>query len=229
MDNTLLCVLLLLSILIYCGHCGEDDALPKASVRISPQGLLYSGDTVTLLCDIPDDTDWTYHWSRNNQTGSSTHGKTIYISLPDHADQYQCWGTREDQPQKSQLSRVLSIQLTALPTASVRVSPQGLLYSGDTVTLQCDIPDYTDWMYYWYRNNQQLSSQTSETITISLPDQAGQYQCRGKRTTRPQSSNLSSSLPITVTGELFSIWTFSSLSQCGFILLNTDMHTVNSN
>uniref|UniRef100_A0A673W0C7 Ig-like domain-containing protein n=1 Tax=Salmo trutta TaxID=8032 RepID=A0A673W0C7_SALTR len=54
-------------------------------------------------------------------------------------------------------------------------------------------------MYYWYRNNQQLSSQTSETITISLPDQAGQYQCRGKRTTRPQSSNLSSSLPITVT------------------------------
>eukprot|EP00063_Salmo_salar_P036766 XP_014011601.1 PREDICTED: titin-like isoform X2 [Salmo salar] len=199
MDNTLLCVLLLLSILIYCGHCGEDDALPRASVSVSPQGLLYSGDTVTLQCDIPDYTDWMYYWYINNQPGYSTHDKTLTISLPDHAGQYQCWGTRRDQPQKSQLSRALSIQLTALPTASVRISPQGLLYSGDTVTLQCDIPDYTDWTYHWYINSQQLSSQTSETITISLPDQAGQYQCWGTRTMRPQWSNLSSSLPIIVT------------------------------
>ncbi|CDQ82103.1 unnamed protein product [Oncorhynchus mykiss] len=94
---------------------------------------------------------------------------------------------------------------TALPVASVSVSPQGLLYSGETVTLQCDISDYTDWTYLWSRNNQQLSSQTSETITISLPDQAGQYQCQGKRTRRPRWSNLSSSLPIIVTIELFSI------------------------
>ncbi|XP_029609906.1 leukocyte immunoglobulin-like receptor subfamily B member 2 [Salmo trutta] len=115
------------------------------------------------------------------------------------ADQYQCWGTREDQPQKSQLSRALSIQLTALPTASVSVSPLGLLYSGETVTLQCVIPDYTDWMYHCYINNQELSSQTSETITISLPDQAGQYKCQGKRTTRPQWSNISSTLSIIVT------------------------------
>ncbi|XP_029609903.1 Fc receptor-like protein 5 isoform X2 [Salmo trutta] len=199
MENTLLCVLLLLSILIYCGHCGEDDALPSASVSVSPQGPFYDGETVTLQCDIPDYTDWTYYWYRNNQPGHSTHDKTLTISLPDLDGQHQCQGTRRDQPQQSQLSRALSIQLTALPTASVRVSPQGLLFSGETVTLQCVIPDYTDWTYYWYINNQQLSSQTSETITISLPDQAGQYQCRGKRTTRPQWSNPSSSLPIIVT------------------------------
>ncbi|KAM9401234.1 basement membrane-specific heparan sulfate proteoglycan core protein-like [Salvelinus alpinus] len=276
MENTMLCVLLLLSILIYCGHCGEDDerlvavltlqpnwtqkfrgdsdwqyewhnnrksiysntnpgyrispvyrsnrgsytcqgvkgnkrsetsdavqltvsALPTASVSISPQGLLYSGETVTLQCDIPDYKDWTYHWYRNNQPGSSTHGKTITISLPDQDGQYQCEGTRTDQPQKSQLSRAISIQFIALPTASVSIYAQGPLYSGETVTLQCVIPGYTDWTYLWSRNNQQLSSQTSETITISLPDQAGQYQCQGTRTTRPQWSNLSSSLPIIVT------------------------------
>ncbi|XP_038831545.1 basement membrane-specific heparan sulfate proteoglycan core protein-like [Salvelinus namaycush] len=174
-------------------------ALPSATLSVSPQGPLYSGDTVTLQCDIPDYTDWTYYWYRNNQPFSSTHGKTITISLPDQDGQYQCAGTRTDRPQKSQLSRALSIQFIALPTASMSISPQGLLYSRETVTLQCVIPGYTDWMYYWYRNNQQFSSQTSETITISLPDQAGQYQCQGKRTRRPQWSNLSSSLPIIVT------------------------------
>ncbi|XP_052351641.1 low affinity immunoglobulin gamma Fc region receptor II-a-like [Oncorhynchus keta] len=69
--------------------------------------------------------------------------------------------------------------MSALPVASVSVSPQSLLYPGETVTLQCDISDYTDWTYLWSRNNQQLSSQTSETITISLPDQADVLESTG--------------------------------------------------
>ncbi|XP_052353293.1 B-cell receptor CD22-like [Oncorhynchus keta] len=197
MENTLLCVLLLLSILIYCGHCDEDDVQPRATLRITPQGLLYSGDTVTLQCDIPDYTDWTYYWSRNNQPGSSTHGKII-ISLPDQAGQYQCWGTRKDQPQKSQLSRALSIQFIALPTASVSISPQGLLHSGETVSLQCDISMYTDWMYSWYIGNNIHSSMPGKTIT-TLSNQAGQYRCAGVRTGRPQWSQVSVFLPIRVT------------------------------
>nr|XP_023995575.1 sialoadhesin-like [Salvelinus alpinus] len=139
---------------------------------------------------------------RNNEYSDAFF--TLYVSscpaLPSATDgQYQCLGTRTDRPQKSQLSRAPSIQFIALPTASVSISPQGPLYSGETVTLQCVIPDYKDWTYLWSRNNQQFSSQTSETITISLPDQTGQYQCQGKRTRRPQWSNLSSSLPIIVT------------------------------
>ncbi|XP_045557366.1 B-cell receptor CD22 [Salmo salar] len=286
MDNTLLCVLLLLSILIYCGHCGEDDerceavltlqpnwtqifseetvtmrcdiqggrdsdwqyewhnnrklvysnkkpeyrispvytfnsgsytcegvkgikrsetsdpvqltvsALPSASVSVSAPGPLYYGDTVSLQCDIPDYTDLMYYWYKNNQPGYSTHGKTLTISLPDQDGQYQCWGTRRDRPQKSQLSRALSIQLTALPTASVSVSPQGLLYSGETVSLQCDIPDYTDWTYHWSRNNQPGSGTHGKTINISLPDQDGQYQCLGTRRDRPQKSQLSGTVLI---------------------------------
>ncbi|XP_020359732.1 carcinoembryonic antigen-related cell adhesion molecule 5 isoform X3 [Oncorhynchus kisutch] len=200
MENTLLCVLLLLSILIYCGHCDEDDVQPRATLRISPQGLLYSVDTVTLQCDIPDYTDWTYYWYINNQPGYSTHGKTITISLPDQAGQYQCLGTRTDRPQKSQLSKALSIQLTALPTASVSISPQGLLYSGETVSMQCDISMYTDWTYSWYIGNNLDSSTPGKTIT-TLSNRAGQYRCVGVRTSRPQWSQFSVFLPIRVTGE----------------------------
>ncbi|KAM9401170.1 uncharacterized protein ACWYII_030823 isoform 1-T1 [Salvelinus alpinus] len=92
--------------------------------------------------------------------------------------------------------------LSALPTASVKiVTPQVLLYPGETVTLQCDISDYTDWMYRWFRYNKEPPIQTRKTITISLPDQAGQYQCVGMRRGRPQKSYHSSALPIIITGE----------------------------
>ncbi|KAM9401153.1 leukocyte immunoglobulin-like receptor subfamily A member 3 [Salvelinus alpinus] len=176
------------------------NALPRASVSISPQFVLYPGDTVTLQCDISDYTDWTYHWFIDKQLLPSPTRKTITISLPDKAGQYQCVGTRRGRPQKSYYSFSLPIVVTALPTASVKiVTPQGLLYPGETVTLQCDISDYTDWTYRWFRYNKKLPSQTRKTITITLPDQAGQYRCVGTRRGRPQKSYHSFSLPIIVT------------------------------
>ncbi|KAK6291917.1 hypothetical protein J4Q44_G00377020 [Coregonus suidteri] len=153
MEHTLLCVLL---------------SLPVASVSVSPQGLLYSGETVTLQCDISDYTDWTYRWFRDNQELPIQNRKNS-ISLPDQAGQYKCVGRRRGRPQKSYLSSALPIIITALPTASVKiVTPQGLLYSGETVTLQCDISDYTDWTYSWFRDNQELPIQTIKTPSLSL-------------------------------------------------------------
>lgn len=92
---------------------------------------------------------------------------------------------------------------TALPTASVKiVTTQETLYSGDTVKLQCELSDYTDWTYHWLINKEGPSRQTSKTTTIYLSDQAGQYHCEGTRTRRTQNSYLSSSLHINITGEL---------------------------
>ncbi|CDQ88969.1 unnamed protein product, partial [Oncorhynchus mykiss] len=271
------------------------NALPRASVSISPQFVLYPGDTVTLQCDISDYTDWTYHWFRDNQLLPSPTRKTITFSLPDKAGQFKCVGMRGGRPQMSypsfsfpiiitalpkatltvkpnpvfpgetvtltcslasdniwsyqwykdrnynevsqsvrhtitgdtltisraaesvqglyrckgeiqsrSISSIISdpvtITLNVLPSASVKiVTPQGLLYPGETVTLQCDISDYTDWTYRWFRYNEELPIQTRTTITISLPDQAGQYQCVGRRRGRPQMSYYSSALPIIVT------------------------------
>ncbi|XP_045069737.1 titin-like [Coregonus clupeaformis] len=276
--------------------CLQEDilhTLPTASVKIvTPQGLLYPGDTVTLQCDISDYTDWTYHWFRDNQELPIQNRNTI--SLPHQAGQYRCFGTRSGRPQNSygssdlhiiitalpkatltgkpnpvfpgetvtltcsvgsdsswsyqwykdrndnvvsqsgrhtitgdtltissvaesdqdlywcqgeiqsrSISSIISdpvrVTLNALPTASVKiVTPQGLLYSGETVTLQCDISDYTGWTYSWFRDNQELPIQTRKN-SISLPDQAGQYKCFGTRRGRPQKSYLSSALPIIIT------------------------------
>uniref|UniRef100_A0A674C895 Ig-like domain-containing protein n=1 Tax=Salmo trutta TaxID=8032 RepID=A0A674C895_SALTR len=165
---------------------------------VTNQETLYSGDTVKLRCDISNYRDWTYHWLINKERLSSQTSKTTTISLSDQAGQYQCQGTRTIRPQNSYLSSSLHISVTALPTASVKASPRGPLYSGETVTLQCDISDNRDWTYRWHRDNQLLPNPTSKTTTISLPDQAGQYQCEGTRTRQPKKTYLSSSLTIIV-------------------------------
>eukprot|EP00063_Salmo_salar_P087969 XP_014062804.1 PREDICTED: leukocyte immunoglobulin-like receptor subfamily A member 3 isoform X2 [Salmo salar] len=174
-------------------------ALPTASVKmVTTQETLYSGDTVKLWCDISNYRDWTYRWLINKERLSSQTSKTTTISLSDQAGQYHCQGTRTRRPQNSYLSSSLHISVTALPTASVKASPRGPLYSGETVTLQCDISDNRDWTYLWHRDNQLLPNPPSKTTPISLPDQPGQYQCEGRRTRQPKRTYLSSSLTIIV-------------------------------
>nr|XP_046176328.1 B-cell receptor CD22-like isoform X3 [Oncorhynchus gorbuscha] len=206
MENTMLCVLLLLSILIYCGHCDEDDAQPRATLRITPQGL-YSGETVTLTCSVESDSSWSYKWykDRNDYVASQSErrtitGDTLTISRAAESDQglYWCQGERRSRPTSSQSSNFITLTVSALPTASVSISPQGLLHSGETVSMQCDISDYTDWTYIWYIGNNLHSSTTVKTIT-TLSNQAGQYRCAGVRTGRPQWSQVSVFLPVRVT------------------------------
>ncbi|XP_031681500.1 basement membrane-specific heparan sulfate proteoglycan core protein isoform X4 [Oncorhynchus kisutch] len=180
------------------------NALPVASVSVSSQGLLYSGETVSLQCVIPGYTDWRYYWYKNNQHLPDETSKVIYITIPitqtGQAGQYWCEGNRVSRPTSSLPSDPVTLTVKALPTALVKiVTPQGLLYPGETVTLRCDISDYTDWTYRWFRNNEEPPIQTRKTITISLPDQAGKYQCFGTRRDRPQKSYRSSALPIIIT------------------------------
>ncbi|XP_036843297.1 basement membrane-specific heparan sulfate proteoglycan core protein-like isoform X5 [Oncorhynchus mykiss] len=272
------------------------NALPEASVSVSPQGLLYSGETVSLQCVIPDYTDWMFLWFRENQQFPSQTSKSITFPIT-QTGQYRCEGKRRDHPRWSQPSEYVTISVTAfpkatltvkpnpvfpgetvtlmcsvgsdsiwsykwykdrndnvvsqsvrhtitgdtltisraaesvhglywcqgeiqsrsissiisdpvtitlnaLPVASVSVSPQGLLYSGETVSLQCVIPGYTDWRYYWYKNNQHFPDETSKVIDITIPitqtGQAGQYWCEGNRVSRPTSSQPSDPVTLTV-------------------------------
>ncbi|XP_064881440.1 basement membrane-specific heparan sulfate proteoglycan core protein-like isoform X3 [Oncorhynchus nerka] len=177
-------------------------ALPVASVSVSSQGLLYSGETVSLQCVIPGYTDWRYYWYKNNQHLPDETSKVIDITVPitqtGQAGQYRCEGNRVSRPTSSLPSDPVTLTVKALPVASVSVSPQGLLYSGETVSLQCVIPGYTDWMYLWFRDNQQLPSQTSKSITFPIT-QTGQYRCEGKRRDHPQRSQPSDYVTLSVT------------------------------
>ncbi|XP_024000578.2 sialoadhesin-like, partial [Salvelinus sp. IW2-2015] len=181
-------------------------ALPETTLTVNPNPA-YNGETVTLTCSVGSDSGWRYTWYKDNTkkvvTLSSRHtttGATFTISRAAESDQglYWCQGEIQSRSISSIISDPVTITVKSLPTASVKASPRGPLYSGETVTLQCDISDYRVWTYRWHRDNHLLPIPTSKTTTISLPDQAGQYQCEGTRTRRPERTYLSSSLTIVV-------------------------------
>ncbi|XP_028827199.1 basement membrane-specific heparan sulfate proteoglycan core protein-like [Denticeps clupeoides] len=194
-------LLFLLSSLVYSGLSQD---LPKATVTVeSPEEPFYPGDTVTLRCDITEGTDWEYYWYRNNTHIPSKTSKTITISLPTESGQYVCSGRRRTRPLNSSSSQAVTVSYQDLPKATVTVeSPVEPFYPGDTVTLRCDITQYTDWEYYWYRDNTHIPSKTSKTITISLPTESGQYVCSGRRRTRPQNSYSSQAVTVSYQADL---------------------------
>ncbi|XP_029602725.1 Fc receptor-like protein 4 [Salmo trutta] len=163
----------------------------KAVLTIHPKSSqIFSGESVTFRCNIQRGkvTDWEYTWRKDDVDSiSRKHEYEISeVNISDNGD-YRCLGTHIDQKKHSKSSDAVSLTVTALPTASVKmVTTQETLYPGQAVKLQCDISNYTGWTYHWLINKERLSSQTSKTSTISLSDQAGQYQCQGTRTKRPQ-------------------------------------------
>ncbi|XP_045069743.1 basement membrane-specific heparan sulfate proteoglycan core protein-like isoform X4 [Coregonus clupeaformis] len=189
--------------------CLQEDilhTLPTASVKIvTPQGLLYPGDTVTLQCDISDYTDWTYRWFRDNrelpiQTRKNT------ISLPDQAGQYKCVGRRSGRPQNSYGRFSLPIIITALPKATLTVKPNPV-FPGETVTLTCSVGSDSIWSYQWYKDrNDNVVSQsvrhtiTGDTLTISSVAESDQglYWCQGEIQSRSISSIISDPVRVTL-------------------------------
>ncbi|KAM9401147.1 leukocyte immunoglobulin-like receptor subfamily A member 2 isoform 2-T2 [Salvelinus alpinus] len=195
---------------INSGHSEDDDALPKATLTVDPNPV-FPGETVTLTCSVGSDSNWNYQWykDRNDNVVSQSvrhtiTGDTFTINgATVNEGPYWCQGERESRPTSSSISDPVTITVNALPVASVSVSPRGLLYSGETVSLQCVIPGYTDWTYLWSRNNRHLPSQTSKAIDITIPipltGPTGQYRCEGLRTDRPQRSQPSDDITISVT------------------------------
>ncbi len=98
---------------------------------------------------------------------------------------------------------------TDLPRSTLTVTPDSPVFTGETVNLTCVIESYSDWRYEWYKDSVML--QTSDRYTVNrdtltirgaTESDQGQYWCRGQRDERPQSSQSSSAVYLSVKGEL---------------------------
>ncbi|XP_031440365.1 Fc receptor-like protein 5 isoform X2 [Clupea harengus] len=171
-------------------------ALPTATLSVvPPHGPYYPGERVTLRCDIAEYGDWDqYYWYRGSDDIHNGPSQTTTISLPNKAGQYRCGGHRGSRPTISQRSAPVSISITALPTATLTVEPQGPVFTGETVTLKCVIEPERVWKYKWYkdRNSNLLpqSDTSTHTITVAKSDK-GPYWCQGEMKGRPVSSQMS--------------------------------------
>ncbi|KAI2646826.1 Fc receptor-like protein 5 [Labeo rohita] len=92
-----------------------------------------------------------------------------------------------------------------LPTSTLTVTPDSPVFTGETVNLKCKIkPDHSDWRYEWYKGSTKVSEHHTvnrDTFTIRgvKKSDAGQYTCKGQRDGKPNSSQSSSAVSLSVT------------------------------
>ncbi|KAK3567601.1 hypothetical protein QTP86_020294, partial [Hemibagrus guttatus] len=165
---------------------------PKPTVRVNPQSSVYTGDTVTLSCELQQGTGWEFHWYKNNQrlqNLKSEQANTLKMTVDNAGEtEYQCQACRRNYYNNcyyTEYSDPVKITMRAEPKATVRVNPQSSVYTGDTVTLSCELQQETGWEFHWYKNNQllqNLKSEQADTLNVT-DDNAGEteYRCRANR------------------------------------------------
>lgn len=94
--------------------------------------------------------------------------------------------------------------ILVLPAVTLSTHPDTFpLYTGEVVTLKCEIPSFGDWTYRWYMGNMSklmnVTVQNSITMTASKAEEA-QYFCSAERKGRPSASQRSNTVNITVKG-----------------------------
>ncbi|KAF5895794.1 Fc receptor-like protein 5 isoform X1, partial [Clarias magur] len=178
---------------------------PRPVLSVSPHSWLTEGDSVTLICEVTDSsTDWTFSWYRE---GLYRHGvtqikhsdvSTMYVELVsdssrgsggsytlssaalNHTGVYVCRGKRGEPVFHTQYSNLQQLWITAKPKPTVRVNPQSSIYTGDTVTLTCELQESTGWEFLWYKYDEQLQDFNTNTLSVNNTGDTV-YKCRARR------------------------------------------------
>ncbi|XP_029522405.2 Fc receptor-like protein 5 isoform X1 [Oncorhynchus nerka] len=162
-------------------------ALPKATLNITPNPA-YTGETVTLTCSVGSDSGWSYKWYKGNAKKvvtlsgrHSTTGATFTISRATESDQglYWCQGEIQSRSISSIISDPVTITVKERPAAVLTLQPNWpQIFSGETVTLRCDIQGGEEIDYAFYNSGMSVSTKTEPEYRIS-PAKNGLYTCEG--------------------------------------------------
>ncbi|KAF4070107.1 hypothetical protein AMELA_G00298480, partial [Ameiurus melas] len=179
---------------------------PKPTVRVNPQSSVYTGDRVTLTCNLKS-TGWTFLWYKDYQelyllSPGTRNTNTLSVTVSNEGvTQYYCkarWRNYD-----SEISDPATITVRARPKPVVKTSDgvtltvsekpkpeltsdlKGDVLTGNSVTLYCTLKPQSDgWKFYWSNHTQRTETET-ETYTytirsVSVSD-GGQYRCRAGR------------------------------------------------
>ncbi|XP_053486049.1 carcinoembryonic antigen-related cell adhesion molecule 5-like [Ictalurus furcatus] len=170
---------------------------PKPTVRVNPQSSVYTGDRVTLNCNLLSN-GWTFLWYKDRvQVAEDTN--TLHDTVSNAGETvYQCKARRGNYD--SELSDTVTVTVRALPKPVVSINPDEQVYRGETVTLRCDIQDEedSDWIYSWNKDGSGVSSEQEYRISSAETSHAGKYTCRGRERGGSHSSHTSDAVTLTV-------------------------------
>ncbi|KAF4111606.1 low affinity immunoglobulin gamma Fc region receptor II-like isoform X2 [Onychostoma macrolepis] len=195
MDPSLLPLMLLLISNI---HPGQSQDKPKLTVK--PQSSVFTGDTVTLSCDVGQLTGPTIIWYKDfKRTETSDVTNTLRDVRVSDGGTYACAVARE-----TTQSPGLVLTVRKRPKPVVRVQPDGRVFRGQTVTLTCHIQetDVSSWSYSWNKDDSLIHVSQSQEYRISSVNEShtGHYSCSGNETRGSRYSHTSDKVTLTVSG-----------------------------
>ncbi|KAI5615187.1 Fc receptor-like protein 5, partial [Silurus asotus] len=190
---------------------------------------VFSGDTVTLRCEIQDVSvsRWQYSWYKDASLSpvSSVQMYRIRFVRVTHTGKYTCKGRESGGSRSSHLSDPVTLTVSERLQAVLSVSPQNWLTEGDSVTLSCEVTDSsTDWTFSWYTvvpyrdgvtqikntdyvmyvellSNNSRGSGGNYTLSPSALYHTGVYVCRGERGEPVSHILYSNPQPLWISGE----------------------------
>uniref|UniRef100_A0A672NYU9 Si:ch211-8c17.2 n=1 Tax=Sinocyclocheilus grahami TaxID=75366 RepID=A0A672NYU9_SINGR len=195
-----------------CRHCYPQTAhatacsnphFPKPKLTVRPQSSLFTGDSVTLRCEVDQSQDgWEFLWSKNSNTESTEAAtKTINSVKVSDGGEYRCRARRGGY--FTDYSEPVTVTIYEKPKPTVTIKPDRHAF-GDTVTLRCDIygEGFTSWRYNWYKDGlDNVFSELQEHIFSPVTESdAGKYSCYGTEREGSRNSQLSDAVTLTVSG-----------------------------
>uniref|UniRef100_A0A4W4GIW2 Ig-like domain-containing protein n=1 Tax=Electrophorus electricus TaxID=8005 RepID=A0A4W4GIW2_ELEEL len=176
----------------------ESAYLPTTTLTVEPQSPVFTGESVTLKCEVQGYVWWTYQWYKKKaQSQWTTVSQSVFDTVNRdtltisgdavvNGDQYQCRGARNNRP-TSHYSNTVTLTVHAVkPTPELTSSLTGAALVGNPVTLHCKLDQSAGWSFYWSRHTQNPENETntatnSYTISSVAPSDGGQYWCRAGR------------------------------------------------
>uniref|UniRef100_A0A8C1U6B6 Ig-like domain-containing protein n=1 Tax=Cyprinus carpio TaxID=7962 RepID=A0A8C1U6B6_CYPCA len=178
---------------------------PKAKVSIKPDQHVFRGETVTLRCDIDGGgvTSWKYSWYKDGSDSvfSEQQEHTFSPVTESDAGKYSCYGAERGGSRTSNISDVVTLTVSERPKVKVNIKPDQHVFSGETVTLRCDIDGegVTSWKYSWYKDgSDSVFSDQEHTFSSVTESDAGKYSCYGAERGGSRTSNISDEVTLTV-------------------------------
>ncbi|KAK3567321.1 hypothetical protein QTP86_019097, partial [Hemibagrus guttatus] len=105
----------------------------------------------------------------------------------------------------TELSDPVKITVKVRPKPVTSINPDNQVFSGETVTLRCDIQDesVSSWQYSWYKDASHSPVSSVQVYRISGVEvtHTGKYTCRGAERGGSRSSHSSDAVTLTVSGE----------------------------
>uniref|UniRef100_A0A671UR91 Ig-like domain-containing protein n=2 Tax=Sparus aurata TaxID=8175 RepID=A0A671UR91_SPAAU len=176
---------------------------PKANLSADNRAFSVGG-SVTLTCFVnPSTPGWEYFWYRGEKTSepltSQLSAGPIRVS---EEGVYRCRGGRGEPVYYTEYSDPITIYTIVTNKAVLTLQPNwSEIYSGETITLQCEIQGgYTEWEYEWTTTSSHQPQNVNEyLITSASLSDSENYWCKGRmRGAQQNSTRWSNSLKLTV-------------------------------